>query len=74
MPKDIDTKVKELTKLPDRELVELARKYLQENRSLTATEFVRSTCNNFKEGDTLSRDTRTFVAIFVAFEELTRNK
>ncbi len=68
----IDTKVKELMKMPDSEVIQLALKYLKRNISNVGNSLVESVCEKYKSGDILSQDSKTFVCIFIAFEELTR--
>jgi hypothetical protein len=72
--KDIDSKVAELVRMHDKELVDLALKYLKTDLSQISNSLVESLCNKFKPGDVLTRDQKTIIAIYVAFEELARNK
>ncbi len=72
MSETIDSKVKELMTVPDNEVVELALKYLKRNISNTGNSLVEAVCDKYQKGDVLPKDSKTYVCIFVAFEELTR--
>lgn len=72
--KTIDDFVKELIKLPDEELVQKAFDYTAANLSGTLTSTIKNTCNEYKPGDSIPMDKKTYIAMFVAFEELIREK
>lgn len=74
MSDTIDVRVQRLLTVPDEELIGVARDYLANSISNTRNSLVIATCRDYKPTVALNRDSKTFVAIFVAFEELTREQ
>jgi hypothetical protein len=72
MSDTIDEKVKDLMTSADSDVIKLALKYLKRNRSNVGNALVESICAKHTPGVALSMDNKTFVCIYVAFEELTK--
>jgi|GEM_PF-4903923 len=71
--KTIDITMSNLKCLSDNELINLAKKYLQAPLSNCPTSQVESVCEKYNENIALESEIRSLIAMFIAFEELTRS-